>query len=198
MAQILTAWGQNYTHSTFPCAYMHKWKTEKMLHESNRKQTFIKKALVDSCFFDQFDMFLFSISFSETGKYLHMRWQRSWARFRPRMLQLCGASCRPMSHQKTTFSTSYLKRNVRKMLVIIFHWSSVALRGSQRVIGLCDCIFWLCLRGMRWKEGSEILITLPFVSCCALPCSLLNISFKMFWLSVLENFKENINYRKCL
>lgn len=172
LVMTLNAQGQNYTTV---CSYT-QMKDRK--DASNWKKTFLKLSSVTAVvLYVIFDVFLVIISFSETGKHLYMRWQRSWARYKPRMLLLCGTSCRPMSHQKTTFSTSYLKRSVREMLVIILHWSSVAVRGSQQVIGLCDCIFWLCLRGMRWKEGSEILIIVPFVSCCALPCSLLDVSF---------------------
>lgn len=46
--------------------------------------------------------------------------------------------------------------------------------GSQWVIDLCDRVFWLCLCGIRRKGGSEILIIVPFVSGCAMPCSVLS------------------------
>lgn len=70
--------------------------------------------------------------------------------------------------RKQHFSHRIWKEIWKKCRVIILHWSSGAVWGSQGVIDLCvfsDCV---CV-ALEGTGGSEILIIMPFVSRCV-PC----------------------------
>lgn len=79
------------------------------------------------------------------------------------------------------YTTESLENNI---FHIVSEEKCQKMLGNYSPLKQCGCVtlsasdwsLWLyfCLCGTKRKGGSEILIIMPFVRCCAIPCSMLN------------------------